>query len=191
METKEIIDYCTCYAYFGDGRFLGWYSDTFGSITENQPKCYSGIKSNKEIIEKNFKYKIKKINTPSNLGDKIPGLEIIDASLKGDSFVLSQYKEIELRAVKCPVYYGPNPDFDEEKYDRETAAYTVLVKDYLLENGIEWGDGCSSLRSELITKFEEVNKRPNHDNWIYPDYKEVRKWAEQEPTEFLFIIKSN
>ena len=29
-----------CFEYFADGNFLGWYSDSFGTITKNQPKLY-------------------------------------------------------------------------------------------------------------------------------------------------------
>ena len=93
-----------CFAYFGDGKFLGWYADSFGSVRKNQPKVYTNSEKQIEIITKNFRYKISELKHDSNLGDRNPALSIIDNSLKGDSKLLYPKKHVELRIVECPKY---------------------------------------------------------------------------------------
>ncbi len=108
-----------CFAYFGDGKFLGWYADSFGTITKNTPKVYVYTPEQVETIKRNFRYKLNK--EKSNLGDLVKGLSVVDDSLAVDKQKLSPYKQIELRVVECPFYDGPNPNFDEERHKNWTA----------------------------------------------------------------------
>jgi hypothetical protein len=147
-----------CFAYFGDGKFIGWYADTTGSVSQNAPKIYGYSPSQVEIIATNFRSKMKKLNVKSNLGSIVSGLEILDRSLDYDSKILSQYQTVELRVVECSVYDGPNPNFDEVRH-KNWSAYDR-------------------------TPFYE----PGNLNWIYADYKKVNEWAMNVPTEFLEVI---
>lgn len=45
-------------------------------------------------------------------------------------------------------------------------------------------------RVETTRNFEAETPRPKSDNWIYADFSKVKEWAENEPTEFIEIIKS-
>ena len=147
-----------CYAYFGDGKFLGWYADTCGSIRSIGPKIYNHSPEQMKIIATNFRYKLKKLGEKSNIGSIIHGLEILDNSLNADSKILAQYQTVELRVVECPIYDGPNPNFDEKRH----------------ENWIAYDR----------TPFHE----PCNPSWIYADYTKVNEWAANEPTEFLEVI---
>ena len=145
-----------CFAYYGDGKFMGWYSDSFGTITENKPKLYSYSPEQVDIIRKNFQHKLKK--EKSNLGEHIAPLKILDNSLAYDSSILSQYENVELRIVECPVYEGKNPNFDEERHKN-------------------W-------RAYNRKPFYE----PGNEHYIYADYALVKAWASEEPTVFIETI---
>ena len=133
-----------CFAYFIDGVFHGWYTDSFGTLGKKSPKIYTYSPEQVQVIQKNFNHKIKTIesSTYAEAKEKCSSL--------GDAFQLPlyQYEEflrgakVELRVVECPIYDGPNPDYDEvafkesiakgEKYDKPWWIYA----DYTLVN--EW-----------------------------------------------------
>jgi hypothetical protein len=153
---------CICFAYFGDGKFLGWYADSFGSIRKDSPKIYGDSKEQIETIIKNFNYKLSKIKEQSKIDlHNSLGSALLNNSLNSDSNELFKYKEIELRIVECPIYDGPNPDFDREAH-----------KKWLYESDRQNGD------------------KYHIPSWIYANYTKVKEWALNEPTEFLSIIKS-
>ena len=58
MENKKAI----CFAYFCDGKFIGWYSDTFGTVTENRPKIYRYSSEMLETIKNNLNYSLSVYN---------------------------------------------------------------------------------------------------------------------------------
>jgi len=147
-----------CCAYFGDGKFLGWYADSFGSIRSKGPKIYGYSPAQMETITSNFRSKLKKLDKKSDLGNVIVGLSIVDDSLDADSKILSVYQNVELRVVECPVYDGPNADFDEKRHENWNAY-------------------------KRATTYE-----PGNCNWVYADYEQVNEWAANEPTEFLEVI---
>lgn len=174
-----------CFAYFADGKFIGWYADSFGSIRANSPKTYSYSEKQIEIVSKNFRHKLERGNTLS-LDLKNPAANyLLNSSLDADSKMLSQYNTIELRVVECPEYYGKNPDFDEEDYKRKDAEREQKFK----ESGIA-DMPISMERFEAVKKFDEAN-HVECNNWIYPDSEKVREWAKNAPTEFLEIIKAD
>jgi hypothetical protein len=147
-----------CFAYFGDGKFLGWYADTCGSIRSTGPKIYGYSSGQMETITTNFRSKLKKLGDKSNIGSIIPGLRLLDNSLNADSNILAQYKTVELRVVECPVFDGPNPNFDEKRHEN-------------------W-----------IAYDRKPMYEPCNPSWIYADYTKVNEWASNEPTEFLEVI---
>lgn len=147
-----------CCAYFGDGKFLGWYADSCGSIRSKGPKIYGYSPEQMATITENFRYKVNKLDKKSDLGSIVPGLTLLDRSWDNDSKILSQYQTVELRVVECPEYDGPNPDFDKVRHENWTAY-------------------------DRKPFYEPCNP-----NWIYADYTKVNEWAEQEPTEFLEVI---
>ena len=117
-----------CYAYYGDGKFLGWYADSFGSIRPNSPKIYSNSEIQNQIITKNFRYKIDKIKEKSDMAGRnarLIGLKVLDDSLNKDSSNLSQYKQIELRSVECPY-----EDYNEVKEwaSKEPTEFINIIK---------------------------------------------------------------
>jgi len=154
MEKRKSI----CFAYFGDGKFLGWYADSFGSIRESSPKIYGNSKEQIETITKNFNYKLSKIDGEYTLSKRHPAFGLIDNSLEGDSKILYPCKRVELKIVECPIYDGPNPDFDKEAYKKAVD---------------EW------------RPTDHSSPRPRCNNWIYADYDKVKEWAKNEPTEFI------
>lgn len=178
-----------CFAYYGDDKFLGWYGDSFGSIVKSSPKIYRNSKEQLEVISKNFNYKLRKLREKSQLGLIDIRLGIIDSGVNEDKDILSNYEDVELRLVECPEYDGTNPDFNRGEYETKYEEQTVLLKAFLSENDIDWNDGPSLLRSNLVDKFYTTNPRVKCDNWIYADYDKVREWASVEPTEFLDVIK--
>lgn len=91
-----------CFARFTNGKFIGWYSDTFGSITPNSPKLYGYTESQVKTITSNFNYMLNKFPTT---------------------------EEEELRIVECPEYDGENPEFDEAAHEALAAAYKQKMTD--------------------------------------------------------------
>jgi len=175
-----------CLAYFADNKFLGWYGDSFGSISKI-PKLYSDFDKIKDIVSKSLSQKIKKIKESSFDQEKNSVTNIVSAlglAIFSHEEIL-RGKEVELRVVQCPIYDGPNPDFDEEKYEKELSDYKQKMKDA----GIFDIPAPSLERLNAIRNFEAENPRPICNNWIYADFSQIKEWAANEPTEFVEIIK--
>lgn len=167
---KEINHKTICFAYFGDGIFIGWYSDSFGTITSNRPKLYTYSKNQITTVKGNFIYGLSQIKERSDFV-QITGssnLALLDNGINKNRKDLSQYKDVELRIVECPYYDGVNPNYDEEKYKE-------WKEDYKAKNNgnIRYADCPKELES-----------------WIYADRTKVREWAEKEPTEFIEVVTS-
>ncbi len=181
-----------CFAYFGDGQFLGWYADTFGSIRPQSPKVYSSLESMRERIEHNFKYKVQclrdKTSNPAAdfIGTQNPvGGALIAKGLSYDETILEKYTDLELRAVACPYYDGPKLDFDQAAYETAVDMYKTKVQAsgiLDLPVGVE--------RTVRLKAFNDHTPQPKCDNWTYVDYVLVKEWAANEPTEFLEIYKA-
>lgn len=177
-----------CFAYFGDNKFLGWYSDTSGSISANSPKVYSYLDSMLPVITKNFRNKFSRVVNPINFEHEPTGnavnlvLGILDAGNKDDLQLLADYETIELRAVGCPVYDGPNPDFDKVAYEQLCDEHTALFN----STGINELSGIE--RFNAVQEFNKTTPHPKANNWIFADYTKVQEWALNEPTEFLTVI---
>ena len=168
-----------CLAYFADGKFIGWYSDTSGSVTKDKPKLYTNSESQLEIIKSNLTRKLAKINSTTFAAAK----EASDGSfaetfrlLSFSSEELLRGKAIELRIVECPEYDGENPDFDNAKYEQ---AY---------ENWKQRAISAGVFGSPSIYAYEIIDPAPKCNNWIYTDYGKVKEWAANEPTEFIGTI---
>jgi len=176
-----------CFAYFADGKFIGWYGGTFGGVSKC-PKIYPNTEHQKKVVAENLSYKIKKINSssfdeakekPENTGLAALGLLTFasEEKLRG--------KEIELRVVESPEYDGIDVNFDKEAYEKLKNEHHQKMKDA----GIFDIPAPSYERSKAIDDFEKVNPRPKCNNWIYADYDKVEEWAKNEPTEFIDVIK--
>ena len=183
METKT--QYKTiAFAYFANDEFLGWYGGTFGSVAST-PKLYGNSEHQLETIEKNFKYKLKRVNESSFKEEKNKTKNVFQAiSLFGfDGEELLRGKDVELRLVESPEYSGPNPDFDEVAWEKYRKARRKVFK----KESSHLSNGFSKERNEFVKEFNkrhpELNKRPN--NWVYPDYEKVNEWALKTPTKFL------
>lgn len=185
---KKVINKSICFAYYANGKFIGWYGDRFGSICKT-PKLYSNFEKAREVIVKNFSYKMKKINETSFEEEKDKTTNIVSAIglaiFSGEEQLKLKGKEIELRIVECPIYDGPNPIFDEVEYEKSRHEYTNRMK----AEGIFNIPATSIERTKAIKEFEQKNPRPECNDWIYADFHEVKKWAANEPTEFIEIIK--
>ena len=104
MTTRKSV----CYAYYGDGKFLGWYADSFGSVRPNSPKVYGDTEKQREVITKNFRNKLSKLNEKSELDLRNPlGSTLLNNGLNKDKDELSKFLNVELRVVECPEYDGP------------------------------------------------------------------------------------
>lgn len=195
MEKREK---CICFAYYGNGKFLGWYSDTFGTITRSSPKIYGYSEHQLDIIKKNFSHKVKSSKDGSDdflggVARALAGTGRVDESTTSMMTIkslagkaqISEYENIELRIVECPEYSGPNPDFDKEEYDRKRAER----KEKMIEMGIFDIPAPSKERRAAIEKFNDIFGDLECNNWTYPDYERVKEWASNEPSEFLEIIK--
>ena len=116
INTNAIEQKTICFAYYGDGKFLGWYADTLGSLRPNSPKLYGNSQRQIDVITKNFKGKIAKLKTDYQLSNPNELFQSVNDSLNSDNLLLSQYGKIELRVVECPYYDGENPNFDIQDY---------------------------------------------------------------------------
>ena len=68
MEAKQKNRKPICFAYFADGKFLGWYADSWGSIRKDSPKIYGYSEDQVETITKNFRHKMSKLSrSPTTL----------------------------------------------------------------------------------------------------------------------------
>lgn len=172
-----------CYAYFIEGKFVGWYADSFGSVRPQSPKLYSNMEAQNPVILANLKYKLNKINTSSFDQAKEKITNVLQAiGLAGyDSEELLRGREVVLKIVESPIYDGPNPDFDKEAYRAAHLEHYKKMK----EEGILNLPGGPKERVAAIEEFNTRNPRPKADNWIYADYSKVKEWAATEPTVFL------
>lgn len=180
MKNKSIA-----FAYYADNKFIGWYADSFGSIRDC-PKLYSNLEKMRPIITKNISYKLKKINESSfnEAKEKVTGLGAALGLASFDSEELLRGKNVELRAVECPEYDGPNPNFDRESYQ----AIVAEQKAKMIEEGI-YDIPASKERTDRVDEFRTRFPSPKCDNWTYCDYAKVKEWAKTEPSEFIEVIK--
>ena len=181
MDTTKLTG-TICFAYFANGNFLGWYADSFGSISETSPKLYGNDEKTIQIVSDNFRSKIAKIRetkfsdakeSATTFGEKL-SLLIYSGSERID------VENVELRVVACPEYDGKNPNFDKQ-------AYELLLeqrKQKMTQEGIYDIPAPSLERTNAVIAFNELNPMPKCDNWIYADYEKVKEWAANEPTEF-------
>lgn len=176
-----------CFAYYADGKWIGWHGGTFGSVSDS-PKVYSSYEGMYDTIQKNLTYKLNRINTTSYEEEKtkVEGLAALSL-LVFDSEDELRGKEIEVRGVQCPEYEGENPDFDGEKYKREWDGHKELWNKKVKEFNIP--DGSSILRTITHTEFLKEHPYPKSNHWICCDYSKVIEWAKNEPTEFIGVIK--
>jgi hypothetical protein len=184
---------CVCFAYFANGKFIGWYSDTFGTITKNEPKIYGYSEEQLETIKINFSAKVKRSKDGSDdflsqvarmispLNEKAGSMMTIHSLT--EKAKLEEYQDVELRVVECPEYSGPNPDFDEKEYKERVAERHTKMKDF----GVFETSGKE--RIEIIERFDDIFGKLELNNWVYPDCDKVREWASTEPTEFIDVIK--
>lgn len=192
METKT-QQQSVCFAYFGDGKFLGWYADTSGSLRPHSPKVYSSLENMLPVITKNFRNKLNGTRSKALQFEHEPTdnavnfvLGVIEQGNKNDLEVLNNYEVVELRAVACPEYDGPNPDFDDEAYLKLVDEHKELFNQSGLNDlpvGLE--------RFNAVQEFNKKHPHPKSNNWVYADYSKVQKWAKNEPTEFLEVITTN
>lgn len=173
-----------CLAYFGNEKFLGWYSDSFGTISKSSPKLYNYSKEQMDIIKTNLAYKFRDLDKNSTLAKHVSNLAILDNSLNRDKGVLSQYTNISIKAVECPEYEGPNPDFDKEAYEKMVEAR----RQELQELGVLDLPPGSIERLDALDEYNITHPEPKCNNWIHADYAKVKAWASNEPTEFVETI---
>lgn len=186
---------CICFAYYGNGVFLGWYSDSFGTITANKPKVYGYSKEQIKTIKTNFSAKVRRSRDGSDDFCSAIGRVIAPLNEKAGSLLtihslaektkIEEYTDIELRVVECPEYSGPNPDYDEKEYS------TLLEeeKQKMINFGIPDGNPYKCEDKDLVERYYDIFGRVKYNNWLYPDYEIVKEWASQPPTEFLKTIK--
>ena len=101
---------------------------------------------------------MKKLKEDYNLRKFNPGLAILDASIASDAKKLAEYDEVKLCVVECPIYDGPNPNFDKERHEN-------------------WS-----------TYNRKPMYEPENQDWICADYQLVKGWAMSKPTVFLEVI---
>jgi hypothetical protein len=182
-----MLPHSICFAYFVDNEFVGWYADSFGSCRKT-PKLYSNTEEMLNIIQRNFSSKINKINSTSFdiEKDKVIGLGALSLA-SFDSEEIFRNKNVELRIVKCPIYDGPNPNFDKEEFHRLSDERRIIFNKELEAGNIP--DGPSAARSNFVFEFDKKYGKIPCDNWIYADYTKVKEWALKTPTEFIGTIK--
>ena len=179
------MELTVCFAYYADGKFIGWYGGTFGGLS-NCPKLYTFTDSQCATIKGNLTHKLNKVNSSSFNEEKEEKKGLAALSLAVfDGEELLRGKEVELRVVECPEYDGENPNFDELAYTKALDARKELMK----SEGIFDIPAPSMDRFNAIKEFDKRHPKPKCDNWIYADYNKVKEWAKNEPTEFLHIIK--
>ena len=188
-----------CFAYFGDGKFLGWYADSFGGIRENSPKVYGDSKSQLETITSNFRCKVEqarkyeKLAMETVIGNyNAVGGALLSVALRDDETKIVECEHLELRIVECPFYDGPNPFFsrkvDKKSRKNHTKLYHKWCKEFGLDAGIKPNTILGIGLIDNYKKFEKAHPRGDGKWWVYVDYKKVKEWASNEPTEFLGTI---
>ena len=189
METKRE---CVCFAYFVDDVFIGWYGDSFGTISKF-PKIYGNSGAQISTVKANFNYKMTKINETSfskelaNIPDDgEPHVEALRLLIFTDEKALKGRK-VELKMVSCPIYDGPNLEFDEVAYNKLIDERTEELKAL----GVYDLPAGSMKRMIAIETYDKEHPKPVRNSWIYAKEVEVVPWAAIEPTEFLKVIKFN
>ena len=183
-------------AYFINGNFEGWHSDSFGTMTKSKPKLYGYSESQIATITKNIRYKIKTMNERT-FDEDLKNSKHIGEALStlvyssGDSM---RGHEVELRVVQTPFFDGPNPLHSNKISNKFRKHHTKMYHEWCKMNGLDPGIETAKKRFgigliENYKKFEAIYPDVSSNNWIYSDYKEVSKWALNEPTKFLEIIK--
>ena len=168
---------CIVIAYYLDGKFAGWYGDSFGTIAK-YPKIYG--ESSLERVKKTFTSKVRKIRTTSldeekdNLEGRLSALSLAIFSSEDE---IRAAKTVELIVFDSPEYDGPNPDFDKAekiKWDEER-------KQIMSDAGIFDIPAPSMERMAAIKEFEENHPkwaRFHTDWWVYCDYDKVKLWVD-------------
>ena len=189
METERK---CVCFAYFVDDMFIGWYSDSFGTVGR-YPKLYGNSDAQISTIKTNFNFKMTRINETSFSKElqKIPNdgqqhLEALRLIIFSDEKALKGRK-VELKMVECPYYDGPNPDFDREAWKKQMDDLHELAK----EKGVYEFPAGTMKSMMLHNAFDKEHPEPKYEGWTYADPALVAPWALVEPTEFLKVIKFN
>jgi len=77
-----------CFAHYGDGEFIGFHADTYGTISKEYPKIYENSERQIEIIETNYK-------------TRINSMRLMREKQRNYKHELSKYKDIELKVVLC------------------------------------------------------------------------------------------
>ena len=191
METKRE---CVCLAYYVDDLFIGWYSDSFGSVGR-YPKIYANTEAQISTIKTNFNHKMTRINETSFSKEiqKIPNDG--QAHLEALRLLVFSYvdekvlkgRKVELKMVACPYYDGPNPNFDREVWKKQMDDLHELAK----EAGV-YAEPAGTMKSMMLHKaFDLTHPEPKYEGWIYADSALVAPWALVEPTEFIKVIKFN
>ena len=173
-----------CFAYYADGEFIGWYADSFGSC-RNYPKLYDNTQEQIQTIYANFMRKMVAINTSTFAveKEKVTGLAALGLAIY-DSEDKLRGKHVELRVVECPEYYGPDPDFDKEAYNKLMYERRNKMK----QAGIFNIPGPSIERRKAVERFNATYPYPEANSWIYADVEKVKAWAVNEPKEYIKIL---
>jgi hypothetical protein len=69
--TAENTPKCICFAYFKDGIFKGWHSDTFGTVTRTEPKIYRTNSQGFNIVKNGLPRKLKQAQSLFHLWKKV------------------------------------------------------------------------------------------------------------------------
>lgn len=190
-----------CFAYYGDGKFLGWYADTFGSI-RTIPKTYGNSEHQVGVIERNFRNKMRRLTGKGEL-DSVKVIDshngvaggMLKSGLDADEKILNEYSIIELRIAKCPIYNGPNPDYSKTINDafreNDTKLYHQWCKEMNLEPGIKPGDRIGIATLENYKRFKEVYPDARPKSWIYGDWEKIKEWASNEPEDVIKFVEVN
>lgn len=148
-----------CFAYFVNDKFVGWYGDTFGTISK-LPKIYPNSARQIERIKKNFQYKMEKLftNLHENAISEHPTVKLIQTLLfstaeKDKELLGEDINEVVLKTITCDVYDGPNPDFDKKDYDLWLADKKALGSD-------------------------DTSKYPGEPQYIYASRDDVVMWVD-------------
>ena len=178
---------CICFAYYANDVFIGWYADTWGTVSANSPKIYGYSKEQLDKIRSSVIKKLQLINTSDY--EKLKG----NATTLADTLSLAQFssqeilknKKIRLKVVECPFYEGHNPNYNQEEFEK------LIEQEYKLmcDEGVFETENNSPERIAAIKAFIKKYGKVKSNHWITPDYNEVRNWASQEPKDFLTIIE--
>lgn len=196
MEQNNLEGKSIGFAYYTDGKFIGWYADTAGSVRKKYPKVYNYSEKQLDTIKSNITYKIKKIQESSGAVElaKAEGIgEALSTLIYDSEELLRDAKTIELKIVECPEYDGPNKDFYREISnnfkDMHTKQYHVWCKVYGLDPGIEEGTRFGIALIENYKRYEKTYPNPNPNTWIYADRQKVMEWALIEPINPVDFVK--